>query len=147
MVSLETVSPVRQFVRTALVLVLAIMALPAALFVAAWLWLWAQNAKVDSFYREHRLLGEMRAVEKESTNNSVPAREALLKTIPLGTDRAAAIALLSKETLHCQGIAGPVNCQTLSANVLGYKQWIIDLEFDGDERLSNARVAIWNIFL
>ena len=146
MVSLETVSPVRQFVRTALVLVLAIMALPAALFVAAWLWLWAQNAKVDSFYREHRLLGEMRAVEKESTNNSVPAREALLKTIPLGTDRAAAIALLSKETLHCQG-AGPVNCQTLSANVLGYKQWIIDLEFDRDERLSNARVAIWNIFL
>ena len=145
--SLETVSPVREFVRTALVILLALMALPAALFVAAWLWFWLESAKVDGFYREHRLLGEMRAAEKESTNNSVPAREALLKTIPLGTDRAEAIALLGKETLHCQGNAGPVNCQALTANILGSKQWIIDLEFDGDERLSNARVAIWNIFL
>jgi hypothetical protein len=144
--SLETVSPVRQFVRTALVILLALMALPAALFVAAWLWFWYKTAEVDSFYREHRLLGEMRAAEKQSTNNSEPARDVLLKAIPLGTDRAAAIALLRKETLDCQG-AGPVNCQALTANVLGRMQWIIDLEFDGEGRLSNARVAIWNIFL
>jgi hypothetical protein len=50
---LETVSPVRQFVRTALVILLALMALPAALFVAAWLWFWYKTAEVDSFYREH----------------------------------------------------------------------------------------------
>jgi hypothetical protein len=137
---------VRQFVRTALIILLALMALPAALFVAARLWFWYKTAEVDSFYREHRLLGEMRAAEKQSTNNSEPARDVLLKAMPLGTDRAAAIALLSKEKLDCQG-AGPVNCQALTANVLGYKQWIIDLEFDGEERLSNVRVAIWNIFL
>ncbi|WFU15918.1 hypothetical protein [Bradyrhizobium sp. CB3481] len=146
MASLEAVSPVRQFVRTALVILLALMALPAALFVTAWLWFWYQTAEVDSFYREHRLLGEMRAAEKQSTNNSEPARDVLLKAMPLGTDRAAAIALLRKEKLDCQG-AGPVNCQALTANVLGSKQWIIDLEFDGEERLSNARVAIWNVFL
>jgi hypothetical protein len=26
-------------------------------------------------------------------------------------------------------------------------QWIVELEFDAEGRLSNARVAIWNIFL
>ena len=146
MASLETVSPVRQFVRTALIILLALMALPAALFVAAWFWFWYKTAEVDSFYREHRLLGEMRAAEKQSTNNSEPARDVLLKRIPLGTDRAAAIALLRKEKLDCQG-AAQVNCQALTANVFGSKQWIIDLEFDGEERLSDARVAIWNISL
>jgi hypothetical protein len=35
----------------------------------------------------------------------------------------------------------------MSPNVVGYKQWIVDLEFDADEHLSDARVAIWNIFL
>jgi hypothetical protein len=35
----------------------------------------------------------------------------------------------------------------MSPNVLGYKQWIVDLEFDADGRLSDAGVAIWNIFL
>ena len=146
MASFETVSAVRQFVRTALIILLALMALPAALFVAAWLWFWYKTAEVDGFYREHRLLGEMRTAEKQSTNNSEPARNVLVKAIPLGTDRAAAIALLRKEKLDCQG-GGPVNCQALTANVFGYKQWIIDLEFDGEERLSDARVAIWNISL
>jgi len=56
------------------------------------------------------------------------------QAIPLGTDRVA-IALLGKKTLNCRG-AGPVNCRTLSANVFGDRQWIIDLEFDGEERLS-----------
>jgi hypothetical protein len=138
---------VLKFVKIALAVTLAVAAIPVALFIAVWLWFWYESAEVESFYRENRLLGEMRAAEKESTNDSIPAREALLKMIPLGTDREAAIAVLHREKLHCQGIAGPVNCQTLSRNVLGSKQWIVDLEFDADGRLSNARVAIWNIFL
>lgn len=88
----------------------------------------------------------MRSVQRDSTNDSAPAREALLKIIPLGTSREAAIATLRKEKLGCQGIAGPIACQTMSPNVLGYKQWIVSLEFDTDERLSEARIAIWNIF-
>jgi hypothetical protein len=55
--------------------------------------------------------------------------------------------VLRKEKLDCQGIAGPITCQTMSPNVLGYMQWIVDLEFDADGHLSKARVAIWNIFL
>ncbi|MEH2519515.1 hypothetical protein V1279_005088 [Bradyrhizobium sp. AZCC 1610] len=137
----------RKFVKIALIACLTVLSVPAALYAFVWLWMWYKTAEVDRFYQEHRLLGEMRAAQKDSANDSIPAREALLKIIPLGTDREAAIALLSKEKFDCKGIAGPTNCQTLSTNVLGYKQWIVDLEFDADGRLSNARVTIWNIFL
>ena len=137
----------RKFLRRALIVCLAIAAVPAALFASLCLWFWYKTAEVESFYRENRLLGEMRAVEKQSTNDSAPAREALLKTIPLGTGREAAIAVLRKEKLGCKGIAGPITCQTVSPNVLGYCQWIVNLEFDSDEHLSEARIAIWNIFL
>jgi hypothetical protein len=126
---------------------LAVTAVPVALFASLWLWTWYKTAQVDSFYRENRLLGEMHAGQKDSTNDSAPAREALLKVVPLGTDREAAVAVLRREKLGCRGIAGPITCQTMSPNVRGYKQWIVDLEFDGDGHLSNARVAIWNIFL
>ena len=136
-----------KFVKIALVVFLAVAAVPVALFISVWLWFWYQTTQVEGFYRENRLLGEMRAAQKDSANDSIPAREALLKIIPLGTDREVAIASLSKEKFDCKGIAGPTNCQTLSTNVLGYKQWIVDLEFDADGRLSNARVTIWNIFL
>jgi hypothetical protein len=137
----------RKFVRGALLVCLAILAVPVALFATLWLWNWYQTVQVENFYRENRLLGAMRAEQRDSANDSPPAREALLKIVPLGTDREATIALLRKEKLGCQGIAGPLNCQTMTPNVLGYKQWIVDLEFDADGRLSNAHVAIWNIFL
>ena len=166
----------RKFAKIALIVCLVATAVPAALFASVWLWFWYETAKADSFYRENRLLGAMRDGEKKSTNNSASARDALLKTVPLGTGRDTVIAFLRKEGLECQATAEPitdielqkrlleargltnrpnpnrkgsefVNCQTMSPNVLGYKQWIIDLEFDGDSHLSDARVAIWNIFL
>jgi hypothetical protein len=103
------------------------------------------NAK---FYREHPLLGEMRAVENQSTNNSAAAREVFLKIIPPGTDRQAAIAMLRKEMLNCQGAISPLlTCQTMSPGGLGQVQWIVYLDFDADERLTDARIAIWSIFL
>jgi hypothetical protein len=146
--------------------------------LVAWiaLWSWYKTTQVESFYRENHLLGEMRAVQKESTNDSAPAREALLKMLPLGTDRETAVEVLRREGLSCHIITEPitdtrlrqrfrevrestrspnnrrtgkdfVDCQSLSPNVLGYKQWIVDLEFDAEGRLSDAGVAIWNIFL
>jgi hypothetical protein len=165
---------VRKFAKIALIVCLVATAVPAALFAS--LWLWYETANVDSFYRESRLLGAMRDGEKESTNDSASARDALLKMVPLGTDRDTVIAFLRKEGLGCQATAEPitdielrkrlleargltnrpnpnrkgnefVNCQTMSPNVLGYKQWIVDLEFNGDGHLSDSRVAIWNIFL
>jgi hypothetical protein len=167
---------VRKFVRIALVVCLAVTAIPVALFASLWLWTWYKTAQVESFYRQNRLLAEMRAGQKDSTNDSARAREALLAIVPLGTDREAAVAVLRREGLGCQTIAEPitdtrlrqrflkargltnipndgrtrkdfVDCQARTPNVLGYEQWIVDLEFDADGHLSDAGVAIWNIFL
>ncbi|HEY2529232.1 MAG TPA: hypothetical protein VGJ20_15000 [Xanthobacteraceae bacterium] len=159
----------RKFVKSALLVCLAV---PAVLVAALSLWSWYKTAQVESFYRENRLLGEMRARQDDSTSYSVPARVALLEIVPLGTDREAAVAMLRSEGLGCQTIAEPrlrrqflgargisnipdsgrtrkdfVDCGAMSPNVLGYKQWIVDLEFDADGHLSDARVAILNIFL
>jgi hypothetical protein len=160
---------VRKFLRIAL-------ALSVVPFASLWLWTWYKTAQVESFYQENRLLGEMGAGQDNSTNDSASAREALLRIVPLGTGREAAIALLRREGLGCQAITEPitdtqlrrrfleargltnipnnvqgrkefVDCQTMSPNVLGYKQWIVDLQFDAEEHLSDAGVAIWNIFL
>jgi hypothetical protein len=173
---LELGSSVRKFVRIALVVCLAVTAVAVVLFASLWLWTWHKTAQVESFYRENHLFNEMRAGQKNSTNDSPPAREALLKIVPLGTDREAVVAVLRREGLGCQTIAEPitdtrlrqrflearglvkipndgrtrrdyVDCQAMTPNILGYKQWIVDLEFDADGHLSDAGVAIWNIFL
>jgi hypothetical protein len=172
----ELGSPVRKFVRIAVVVCLAVTVIPVVLFASLWLWTWYKTAQVESFYRESRLLGEMRAGQKDSTNDSALAREALLAIVPLGTDREAAVAVLRREGLGCQTIAEPItdtrlrqrflkargltnipndgrtrkdfaDCQARTPNILGYEQWIVDLEFDADGHLSDAGVAIWNIFL
>jgi hypothetical protein len=166
---------VRKFVKCALLICLAVPAVLVVLVAALSLWSWYKTTQVESFYRENRLLGEMRARQDDSTSYSVPAREALLERVPLGTGREAAVAMLRSEGLGCHAIAEPIttrlhqhslearglpnipdsgrtrkdfaDCETTSPNVLGYKQWVVDLEFDIDGHLSDARVAIWNIFL
>jgi hypothetical protein len=174
--ALEMGCPVRKFVRIALVVCLAVTAVPVVLLGLLWLWTWYETAQVESFYQKNRLLSEMRAGQRDSTNDSAPAREALLQILPLGTDREAALAVLRKGGFGCQTIAEPitdtrlrqrfiesrgltntpndsrtrkdfVDCQVRSPNVIGYKTWIVDLEFDADGHLSEVGVAIWNIFL
>jgi hypothetical protein len=166
----------RKFVRIAVIVCLSVVAVPAVLFGYLRLWIWYHTAQVEKFYQEHRLLGEMRAAQKQSTNDSGPGREALLQILPLGTDKERAIAVLRREGLGCQTIAEPigdtrmrqrfmeaggltnipndsrtrkewVDCQVESPGVMGSHHWIVDLEFDADRHLSDARVAIWNIFL
>jgi hypothetical protein len=166
----------RKFLRIAIIVCLSAAAVPAVLFGWLWLWIWYETAQVESFYQEHRLLREMRAVQDNSTNDSGPAREVLLQITPLGTDREAAVAVLRREGFGCHTKAEPitdtrlrqrfmeargltnipndsrtekewVDCQAETPNVMGYEHWIVDLEFDADGHLSDARVAIWNIFL
>jgi hypothetical protein len=160
--------PVRKFIKFALVVCLAV---PAVLVAALSLWSWYKTAQIESFYKEHRLLGEIRARQADSAIYSVSAREVLLKIVPIGTEKEVAIAMLRSEGFGCQTIADQitthqhstearelpnipdsgqirrVDCQTASPNVLGYKDWIVDLEFEADQRLIDARVTILNIFL
>ena len=63
----ELDGPVRKSVKIALVVSLTVLSVAAALL---WLWTWYKTAEVDSFYQEHRLLGEMRAGQMASTNDS-----------------------------------------------------------------------------
>jgi len=84
------------------------MAVLIVLVASLSLWTWYETVQVESFYRKNRLLGEMRAEQKNSTNDSAPAREALLNVVPLGTDREAAVAVLRREGLGCQAIAEPI---------------------------------------
>jgi hypothetical protein len=152
---------------------LAATAVPVVLFGSVWLWNCCQE---ECFYGKKRLLNEMRAVQRESTNDSAPAREALLQILPLGTHIEAAFAVLRSEGFGCQTIAVPttdtrlrhhfiearrltsspndsrtrkdfVDCQMRSPSVIGCKHWIVDLEFNADGHLSEVGIAIWNIFL
>jgi hypothetical protein len=159
----------RKFVKIAIVVCLSVAAVPALLFA----WIWYKSAQVDSFYQEHRLLRGIRvAAQKEGGGESRPARAALLQMLPLGTDKDAAVAVLRKEGLGCQPITDPwmrqrsiearrlaknpndsrtskewVDCQVETQNVTGYDHWIVDLEFDADRHLSDARVTILYLFL
>lgn len=158
----------RKFLKIAIIVCLAVAAIPAVLFA----WIWYKTAEVDSFYREHRLLRGMRAAA-HGGGVSKPAREALLQELPLGTDKEAAIAVLRKEGLGCQPIPDAwmrqqlsigargltndpndsgtskewVDCQMEIQNVMGYDHWIVDLEFEADGHLSDARVTILYLFL
>jgi hypothetical protein len=159
----------RNFFKIAIVVCLSVAIVPAVLFA----WIWYKTARVDSFYQEHRLLRGMRAAaQQEGGGESRPAREALLQRLPLGTDKEAAIAVLRKEGLGCRPINDPwmrqrsieargltnnpnesrtsrewVDCQLETQNVMGYDHWTVDLEFDADGNLSDARVMILYLFL
>jgi hypothetical protein len=166
----------RKFVRIALVVCLAVAAVPVLLSGSLWLWTWYKTAETESFYQKNRLLNEMRARQRDATNDSAPAREAVLQILPLGTDREAAVTVLRREGFGCQTIPEPVtgtrlrqrfmeargltnvpnysrtrkafvDCQAGAPNVYGYTVWIVDLEFDADGHLSDVGVATWNISL
>jgi hypothetical protein len=167
---------VRTFVRIVLVVCLAVTAVPVLLLGSLWLWTWYKSAETESFYRKNRLLNEMQAGQRDATNDSAPAREAVLQILPLGTDREAAVTVLHREGFGCHTIPEPVtntrlrqrfiearaltnipndsrtrkafvDCQARAPNVYGYTHWIVDLEFDADGNLSDVGVATWNIFL
>ena len=151
----------RKFVKVAIVVCLSVAAVPAALFA----WIWYKTAQVDSLYQEHQLLRGMRAAtQKQGGGVSRPAREALLQTLPLGTDKERAIAVLRNEGLGCQPVTGAmrsveargltynpskewVECQLEIESVMGYDHWVVDLEFEANGHLSDARVMILYLFL
>ena len=165
----------RKFVGIAIIVCLSVAAVPAVVFGYLWFGIWHQTAQVESFYQEHRLLNEMRAVQKQSANDSPSAREALLQMVPQRADRETAVAVLHREGFGCKSMVEPTNmrlrqrfveardltsipdgsrakkewvdCQVEAPSVMGVGHWIVDLEFDADGHLNDAGVAIWNIFL
>jgi hypothetical protein len=172
-VTLSLGRPVPKSISSFAIVLSVVAAVPAGLIAVLWIWFSYETAKVDRFYLDNRLFGAMRESEKQSTNDSASARDALLKMTPLGTGRDTVIAFLRNEGLGCRAKPEPIitntelqrrllggqaaidsltkkewfDCQAMTPNVMGYKQWIVSLEFDAERLLSDARVAIWNIFL
>lgn len=160
---------VRRFVRIVLVGCL-IAAAAAAVFVGSlWAWTSYKSAQIEAYYRELPLLNRMRDREKQSSNNSEAARQALLETIPLGSGREDAFAVLREQgRFSCRPrvaseaerqLAGfsiqpqdhpaamdLVECMSGAPSILAHTTWIVRLEF-ADGGLSDARVAVWHIFL
>lgn len=161
----------RKSVKIAMIAATALATVLAVPFGLLSFWWWHKTAQIESFYREHRLLHEMHAVQDNSTNDSGPAREALLQMLPLETDRDIAVAALRKEGFNChppEAITDSqlrerfvearslavgrtekqwVECLAGAPNVVADTTWIVKLEFNAEAHLSDARVAIWNIFL
>jgi hypothetical protein len=122
--------------------------IPAATLFLYWVWL--QRATTD-FYRSRPILHSMKSVRPSvSTNNSDSARSALLGRFPIGTEQNDILAALKSEDFDCGRQApstAPVECQLLAPAVVGYTQWIVTLQFEEPGRLTDARVAVWHIFL
>jgi hypothetical protein len=86
----------------------------------------------------------------EWTDHSGPARAMLLRHIPFGTTETDARAILAAEGFGCakpSAWQAVLDCQLLAEGPSGYTRWKIDLQFDSTDRLIEAKVAIWNIFL
>ena len=166
----------RRFVRIVLVGCLCVAAVAAVLIGSLWAWISYRSAQVEAYYREVPLLNRMHDREKQSTNDSEAARQVLLDSVPLGSDREAAIAVLREQgrfscrprveseedarqharllELRRQSIPPQdrpaamdlVECNGGAPSIEANTVWIVYLEF-ADGRLSDARVAVWHIFL
>lgn len=159
----------RRFIRIVLVGCLIVAAAAAVLVGSLWAWTSYESAQIEAYYREIPLLDRMHDREKQSSNNSEAARKALLDTVPLGSGREDAFAVLHEQgRFSCQSrvvseverqLAGfsiqsqdhPaakdfVECMSGAPSILAHTTWIVRLEF-ADGRLSDARVAVWHIFL
>ena len=165
----------RRFVRIVLVGCLIVAAVAAVLVGSLWAWISYRSAQVEAYYREVPLLNRMHDREKQSSNDSEAARQVLLDTVPLGSGKETAIAILREQGrfscqarveseadarqrarfLEARGLStqpqDPVakdllECQSGAPSIEAYTTWMVYLEFV-DGRLSDARVAVWHIFL
>jgi hypothetical protein len=135
------------------------------------LWAWSRAAKDEAFYRERPLLNRMRQQQGEIINASAAAREVLLDVIPLGTGRDVALARLRQERFDCKttaetagnadlrrrvmesrGVSGVttseppgIACQIGAPQIVGHQLWIVALQFDAADQLTDAVVRKWTI--
>ena len=136
------------------IVVIACAAVVAVPVVLAGLLLLGSWVKVESFYYSKPLLREMRAVEPDGSFDSAPAREVLLRRLPKGTDREAAVAVLRSERFDCSaGVrsamparmrARPnlVMCYLDTPGVFSIYRWHVGFEIDDDQHVSDAGVSI-----
>jgi len=94
---------VRTFIKV-LIVCAAVISMPPGLVMLYSTWI---QIKIDRFYEDRPILRAMRQAYHGDSSKSDLAADALLKTLPIGTEAAAAIATLSQEGFQCENIALP----------------------------------------
>jgi hypothetical protein len=94
----------RTFFKVILVVCLCLL-LPPGLLAAYLAWL---DWKSDRFYEARPILHAMRNAYGGDSSKTGLARKVLLTHIPVGTEAAAAVAVLSHEGFYCQLVAHQV---------------------------------------
>jgi hypothetical protein len=162
----------KTFVQVALIVFVVLILIPGGLLK---LYFARADARTEQFYQARAILQAMRSVQPNAANPSDTARDAFLQHVPLGTAAGAAVAALSKEGFACHLERPPQNaaekklaevaeqrrhivglprksgkrmdCLLGTPLAIGYTTWMVELDFDDADRLTNAMVGTWNIFL
>lgn len=143
----------RRSVKYAVWALLALLALVIIPVVSLFLSGILRQAETVSFYRARPILNSMNSVhDRIWTNDSHLARSVLLERFLIGTELNTALPTLQREGFKCTRPTAlsdaRVDCQLLApAASGGSTRWIVDLRFDEGDRLTNAKVAVWNISL
>ena len=138
----------RRFVRYVVWALLAVVIIPVGSF---FLYAILRQAETASFYRARPILNSMNSVHDHIwTNDSRSARSVLLERFPIGTELNTALPTLQREGFECVPAHvsdATVDCQLLApATSGGSTRWIVDLWFDERAGLTEAKVAVWNIW-
>ena len=133
--------------------VLALLALVIVPVGSLFLYVVLLQAETASFHRTRPILNSMNSVhDRIWTNDSLAARGVLLERFPVGTELNAALSALKTEGFACTSPASvsgaAVDCQLLApAASGGSTRWIVNLWSDERDRLTSAKVAVWNVSL
>ncbi len=107
-----------------------------------------ETAQTRNFYAGRKILSAMyeaaRTAAEEQRSSHGAARSALMAQLPAGTAKTAATSALSGESVICERIRdarGDLVCSVWNQPAAIYN-WHIELRFDRDDKLADARVLV-----
>ncbi|HVY57077.1 MAG TPA: hypothetical protein VHA77_04440 [Xanthobacteraceae bacterium] len=105
--------------------------------------------EVDRFYNQRPILQEMRSAKVAGGADGVgQAGDALLARFPPGTEKVRLILALTQEGFQCGDLRQKWRCQLAApAQHGGPTWWLIDFQFDDDDRLVTAVVTSYTTFI
>ena|SRR6266542_4739176 len=107
----------------------------------------------EQFYAGRPILARMSEVwPRRFQKDPVAVREAFLREVPLGTGKQSLVNQLLPEGFSCvpNSIRGEGWTQCMlgaPSRGFGYTNWILDFQFDAENRLTDVRIVIQPIFL
>ena len=107
-----------------------------------------ETAQTRNFYSGRKILSAMyqaaRAAAEERRSSHGAAKSALMTLLPAGTPKTSATSALSDESVTCERVRdarGDLVCGIWNQPAAVHN-WHIELRFDRDDKLADARVLI-----